>query len=306
MNKKFFNFDNSDGSAVTILAALTFYLFIVILVLSFLLVNIYGESIPSITLPSSKNIQEFSNEQNYQGGEYDLSLNANPWWGAWEYINGTGLQLTSINLIRPYSYVTLRYIQEIEGVYTNTYYINNSVHGDYCVGMRITFGSDTNEVCVNSEGIYIPDYFDFTNTVWGNHAVYTYPNANQIDNVIIKTVYNEELLEAEVYFNGDKIIITNELEGVSPLSLYAYYGGVSSNTIGFVLEKFETENPIAKTTGESNILTLLSDLLKTFINISLWKIPPWILPTELVAIFITLPEAGIIACIAFIIIRGID
>lgn len=307
MNKIFKKNDEGIG-AVGALLGLTFYLFLVSFILSFLILNIYGTELIGIPLPTTKNIQEFSNEQNYQTGDYNLSLNINPWWGTWEYTKGIGVYLTSINLIRPYSYITLRYIQDVNGVYTNTYYINNSIHGDYCVGMRVTFGSDTNEVCVNSEGIYIPDYVYLTNVVWGNHVFVSYPDANLIEDVVIKTVYNEKTLEADIYFNGDKIITTNQLE--TPLDIVAgngvYYGGVSSNTIGFTLEDFKTENPITKITGESNILSLLADLLKTVIAISMYSIPTWILPTEFVTLFLTLPEAGLIICIVIVFAKGVD
>lgn len=300
------NYNNEEASVATILIGLLFSLTFSSIVIAFLLVQVYGVAVTGIDLPGSGSIKLFSSNQDYKNGTFDAELNHETWYGNWEYIAGSGWSLVSTGL-RQYSYLVIKNIQSTDQKYTNSYWIDNSVHGDFCVGMRITAGSDTNEVCVNSQGIYIPDYIILTNTVWGSHVFVSYPNANQIDAVTIKTVYDEEAGRAIVYFNGAQVIDTTDLE--EPMgwqSIFGvWYGGISSNTPGIILEDFQTENPIQDTSEvETNTLVLISGFIITLVKIVAWNVDSAYLPLELNLIFIKTQLAGVIVC-AIMVIRGV-
>jgi len=297
--------NNEEGSVATILIGLLFSLTFSSIVISFLLLQVYGVAVTGIDLPTSSDVKIFSSNQNYKNGSFNAELNKETWWGDWEYIAGSGWSLVSTGL-RQYSYLVIKNIQPVDNKITNSYWINNAVHSDYCVGMRVTSGSDVNEVCVDSNGIYIPDYIILTNTVWGTHAYFSYPDANLIENVVIKTIYDEKGKRATVYFNGAQVIDTTDLE--DPITWQTvfgvWYAGLSGNTPGLILEDFQTENPIQDTSQvETNTLVLISGFIVTLVKIVGWNVDSIYLPLELNLMFIKTQLAGVIVCIIMI-IRG--
>jgi hypothetical protein len=302
--------NNDKGvGAVGVLLGLTFYIFMMSFILAFLIIQIYGvDDVKGIVLPTVKN--SYSSEQNYQNGSYDPTLNTMNLFSEWEYIKGVGLILTGFEAGKTEGHVIIKYVQpDTNGDYINTYAINNSVHSNYCIDLRnlgrgIHIGSD-NELCVNNEGLYIPDYIPFTAFRWGKHAFYSYPDANLIDDIIIKTVYNDEKHIATISLNDIEVLTSDNLHTDLTLIGSIYYGGVSSDTIGFVLKEFNTDNSITAP-NEANMLSSLGQLLATMFAISIWSIPTWILPTEFIVLFITLPEAGLFITALIVLIRGVD
>jgi hypothetical protein len=301
-------YNNEDGSVAALLLTLFFSLVISSLTISFLLLEVYGVSVAGVDLPSSSDtLLMYSNEQSYKNGTFDLELNRETWYGDWDYIAGTGVVFQSLGL-SDYSYLVIKNIQvDANGFYQNSYFINNSVHSNYCIGLRITSGSDTNEICITDDGFHVPNYIYLTNTKWGNKYFYPYPNANQIENVSIKTIYNEDDLTADFYFNGVKYFTVNQL--AEPIHIFdvfgVYYGGISANIQGFTLEEFQTENNIINTNAKTqDTLALISGFIITVLKIVAWNVDSIYLPLELNLIFIKTQLAGIIICIIMI-IRGI-
>jgi hypothetical protein len=320
MIKKFFKNKNENDKAIGAVGALfglTVYIFLISMVLSFLLVNIYGTSnIAGIKLPSQSDIQTFSSSQNFKSGNFDLNTTGQDINSKWVYTSGIGMVLTELGQ-HTYSYFGINNIQEDESAYyQNSYWINNTPvnvfgnHNDYSIILRFTGGVDQNEILVEDDGFHIPIYLLNANFIVGDNYFFAYPNANQVEYPVIKTIYNDKDLSLDFYFEGSKIFTTTQLNTDANLfGLWGrYYGGVGSHTQYFTLEQFDTSNTIisTSTTNGSDVIGMLASLFVTIIKISTWQIPAWILPVELVVIFITLPEAGILVCAAFIIIRGVD
>lgn len=310
MKKYQSNNDQAIG-AVGILAALIFYIFALSIILSFVLTDMYGVNVTkTIILPSQKDIRTFTSNQSYISGAFDLAAHKKDMFSNWTYTQGLGLELKLTTINHPFSYLLIDYLQEdSSGLYQNSYWLNNSVGGDYAIILRYTGSSDQNEIRVEPDGFHIPNYFPLSQVTIGDKYFYPYPNADQVVNPSIKTIYNDNNGEhyVDFYFNGDKFFTTTELNDDTNLfSLFPhYYGGVGSNTIGFIITDFQTESSIISGLN-TNALDSIAGLLVTILKISTWQIPSWILPTGLVAFFINLPEAGIVICIAIIVFRGVD
>jgi hypothetical protein len=315
MAKKFLN--ESGTSAVSILLALLFYVILASIAVSFLLMNLYGVSNIVPELPSQKDIQMFSSDQNFKTGEFNISVVAKDINSKWIRTPEAGYVLTQLGG-QSYSYLAIDYIQkDINGYYQNSYWINNTAtnmlgrHGDYCIILRFTGGIDQNEVCIKSDGFHIPAYLLDSNTQWGDKFIYPYPEANQVEYPDIKTIYHDNPPSLTFYFNDVKQFETTQLNQDQNLfsAWGRYYGGVGSYTLGFTMEDFKTDNSIISGQNSANgqdILGMLGAMIITIIKISTWSIPAQFLPTELVMIFITIPEAGIIICAAIVFLRGVS
>jgi len=308
-NHKIFDNDKGVSTAIAGIIVIVIYLFLVSFFISFFAVNIYGYdalSTNSITLPKADTIQVFSNEQNYTSGTNDKGLLHTDYASGWEYIEDVGLMLTrSSSFTEPISLVFIDYLQSTDGYYTNEYVINNSVKGDYVIvlnhasSIRI-LPSGANLLYVQNDG------FCINYDLLGCKFFYPYANANQYEDVVIKTVYyDKEPRSVEFYFNGDYLFKTENLYAWSIFSSMSKvnYAGVGSNTIGFVLKEYHTSNPVVKDESGFNILTSLINVIVVLVKMSVWSLPVWILPIELQALMISLPEAVLVICIA-VVIRG--
>lgn len=303
-------FDNDKGvsTAIAGIIVIVVYLFLVSFFISFFTVNIYGGDAlgsNSIVLPSSSNIQIFSNTQNYTSGTNEKGLLNFRFGSDWQVIPNTGLTLINFNaLLGDFSYIYVNFLHAIDGYYTNEYFINNSVKGDYVIVLDYSssiplISSAPNYIYVQSEG------FCVNQQIIGCGYFYNYPNANQYEDVIIKTVYYDKSPRSvEFYFNGEHLFTTDTLYEENPLTLISpkNFGGVGSNTIGFVLKEYRTENPIAKDEGY-NLFSSLINVVIVLAKMTVWNLPSWILPLELQAVLITLPEAVLVICIA-VVVRG--
>jgi hypothetical protein len=311
MRKKFFKNDIAVGMSGVLLGLLA-YIFFTSLIISFLVVNIYGINYDTPNLPTSKDVKIYDSNQDFKNGSYDLSTIVHSISSNWEYIENIGLRLKGQG-----GYLVINNIQpDSEGFYSNTYWINNSAinilsaHGDYCIVIRYTGVTNQNEVCVKSDGFHIYNYFLNAGIIAGDKYFYAYPDANQVELVSIKTIYNENTPSLDFYFNGDKIFVTDQLNTGGSLFEWGgrYYGGVWSNTRGFILEQFTSDNQIIslpKNTAYDQI-ALLAVLFDTMLKISLYQVPSFILPAQLIVVFISFPEALFILALAIVIIRGVD
>lgn len=310
--KKQFN-NEAAGGAVTVLFLLIAYIFVVSIVLSFLLVNIYGVDVLGVDLPSQKDVKTFSTDQSFINCSADKGTWIKQAQGEWEYTCGIGMILKSSHAN---AYLLINNIQkDSAGLYQNTYWINNTAtnifgtHGDYTIVLRYTGGGDQNEIQVKNDGFHIPQWF-FTTTIWtGDKAFFPYPNANQYTDVTIKTIYDDKLHLVDFYFQDEKVFSTNLLnEDKNIFNAFGrFYGGVASYTPQFTLEDFATEGAIISglTANIGDTFNMIGSMFAVILKISTWAIPTWVLPIEFVQIFITLPECGIVVLAAVIIIRGV-
>lgn len=305
--------NESGAGAVTVLLLLVGYIFVVSLLLSFLLTNIYGSNaVLGVDLPTQGQLKIYNQDQNFKNGTFDFETLGKIKGGNWSYIKGVGFQLDGYASSGGYSYLVIDNLEpDVNGLYQNTYVINNTAvdlfgkHGDYCILLRATGGSDQNEICVTNEGFSVPS--SIIDRLLGNDFNYAYSGASQIINPTIKTIYNDKTPSVEFYFQGVKLFETTKLKADANILNWfgRYYGGVGATTLGFVFEDFKTDNLIMFN-GEVNIIQMLSSMVLTIVKISTWSIPEWILPLTFVQIFITLPEAFIIILIAVIIVRGVS
>jgi hypothetical protein len=310
--KKSWKNNETAGGAVNLLIILVAYIFIVSLVLSFLLINIYGSNaVLGVNLPTQGQIKIYNQDQNFKNGTFDLETLGKIKGGNWSYIKGVGFQLDGYASSGGYSYLVIDNLEpDVNGLYQNSYWINNTAtdifgkHGDYCILLRATGGADQNEICVTNEGFSIPS--SIIDRLLGNDFNYPYSGASQIVYPSIKTIYNDKIPSVEFYFQGSKLFETTKLKPDANIMNWfgRYYGGVGATTLGFVFEDFKTDNLIMFN-GETNILEMLSSMILTIVKISTWSIPDWILPVFFVQLFITLPEACILILIAIIAIRGV-
>jgi hypothetical protein len=310
------NFKNDDAvsGAVAILMLIIAYLFVTAIVISFCLTQGFGINNDVPILPSQGDIKAYSNNQNFSSGDFNWELAGVDLNSKWVNQTDVGMVLTQLGS-HTFSYFGIDYLQkDTKNEYDNTYLVNNSAtnifggHNDYCVILRYTGGTDQNEVCVRDDGFYIPTYSLNADYYTGYNFYQTYPEAHNIENVKIRTVYNDKDLRLDFYLNDNLLFVTTRLnpESGNTFTQSRYYAGVGSNILGFALTSFDTQNTIIS--GKNNDVTLwsLTDILFTIVKILLWQLPNGFLPIELVAILIGLPEGIGIACVIFIVIRGVD
>lgn len=287
------NIDNESASVSSILIGLIFSLTFSSLVISFLLLQVYGVSVSGIALPNAESI---SGNQNYMTNEVSDNINYVTKIRTWSYVPNIGRVLDA-GLGN--GGILLSNVNAINDVYSSSYSINNSVQSDYQIVVRYS-SAIGNDVFVNvkSDGFHIP------NPIFGvyDDSFYPYPNANQETKVNIKTEFNEKLGTLIFYFNGEKIFErTNIQNGYLP-SVFAtkYYAGVFSETEGFTLESIN----VFGFTNSTDAFAQFSAFFATLIKIIAWNVDTAYLPLELNLMFIKTQLAGIIVCIVMI-IRGI-
>jgi len=302
--------NNDDGSVSGLLMALIFSVIFSSSVIAFILMQMYGITAIAPTLPIREyqdGLKFYDSNQNYETGAFDLNITGKTMYGSWSWVLGTGLTL---DWALPFSMggVLLEYIQkDSAGLYQNSYWLDNSVHSDYCVVLRYTSGSDTNEVCADINGFFIPSYFPAGTTITGHVYDYPYPNANQDNNPVIKTIYNDDTHTGDFYYNGNKLFTTNKFHeyDILPQLNTIKYAGVRANTAGFVFEEFQTESQIINPYNSSteNPVVMVAGFILALLKILVWNVDSQFLPLELNIIFIKTQLTGIIVCIV-IIIRG--
>lgn len=305
---------NDDGVATgaTICALILTSLFISSFLISYFALSMYGVELTGdsvIILPNSlssyspNQIQDFTKSDN---------ISAVDVVGGWSYNPGIGWILTSP--------LTLSYnrIFEIDikptsnKLITNTYKVNNSVKGNWDIILRNSngIGTTSNILRIRQDGFHVPNTFDmFDISTWGTDAAFVpYPNANQVEDVEITTIYNDELYTLSFIFNGQ----TFNMQGLKPNTgvhtvMNTVYGGVISNVEGFTLEGFSSDNIV----GTSNYIPVLGSdnfdigsLITTMLKLLTYGLPTTIMPIEIQILLIRTQEAILVIGIAAF-LRGI-
>jgi hypothetical protein len=298
----------NDDAVASLLIFLIFALLFSTTAMTYFMHEIYGINVIAPELNTKDLHIQYSSKQNFASGDYDLSTMGIAMYSKWVNVSGVGMVLTTSGRgVHPY-FLVKNILPDSEGLYQNTYVVNNSPtdifgrHGDYCIVLRYTSGTDQNEVCINSEGFSIPDYIFNAGIRWGNSYYVPYPDANQIQNPIIKTVYNDKTPSLIMYFNDEKIIETTQLhkQGSNFMSAPVYYAGVASDNLGFTFESFQTEGLIISGVSGETTLESISGFLITTWKIATFTLPPEIpFPTELSFLF-DIMVFGIFVCIIII------
>jgi hypothetical protein len=278
---------NNENAYAGILISLIFTLLFLAGAIAYFTGQIYGIS---VGVPNSKingNPILFNNEQNFSSCNFQSETMGKSLNSKWQNICEVGEVLTQLSTSGGYSYYVIKNIQpDLTNQYSNTYEINNTAtnmlsnHGDWCILLKFTGGTDQNEVCANSQGFYIPNYLIDSNTQWGYNYMYEYENANQIEFPKIKTVYKDKPneLNLKFYLDDNLLFETTNLhdEGWNIFSQARYYGGFGSYTLGATFQKFITGGSIISGNTPDSVL----DNIAGFI-ITIWKIATWSMPTEI-------------------------
>lgn len=277
----------NDEAYAGILISLIFTLLFLAGAIAYFTGQIYGISIgiPNAKIGSAPIL--FNNEQNFSSCNFQSDTIGKSLNSKWENVCEVGEVLTQLSTSGGYSYYVIKNIQpDISDEYVNTYEINNTAtnilgnHGDWCILLKFTGGTDQNEVCANSLGFYIPDYLIDSRTQWGNKFLYEYENANQIEYPIVKTVYRNTVgdLNLKFYVDDNLLFETSNLheEGFNIFGQQRYFGGVGSYTLGFTFQKFITGGSIISGNTPDSALDNIAGFIVT-----IWKIATWTMPTEI-------------------------
>ena len=287
---------------------LTLSLFVSAFLISFFLYSAYGINFDTgLSLPAE--LPSYSSQQNFQSGSYDVrtfSLTGHP---NWSYVNGSGLMLINTGGDGNYFLINNIILPENK-IIVNKYEINNSVQQDYSVIIRYTGSQDNLILLVSSEGFRFPRYSIIPGIIEGEWEFIPYKDANKIPYVSLITEFHEGDLYHTGYikfsFNGKTFTTSRPMP--EDLNLYGifsrYYGGIGSNTIGFIFKYFETSSIISGS-GNSSLssLDMVSSLIKTTFVIIAWNVPIEYLPLELNLLLIKTQAAGLLIAIA-VFIRG--
>lgn len=294
---------NEDGAIETTLIGLIFSLTFSSLVIAFLLVEFYGAGVAGIAAPvnSFPDAQILSSFQNYQTNDISDSVNyKTERSGTWVYVPNVGRVLSGVSV--PFGMMSpmilLNGVSPINNEYIVKYAINNSVKGDYAIIVRWSKNPSDVIVYVKSDGFHIPKTMDIFG---GEFGFYPYPNANQVENVDIRTEFNENSGVLKFYFNGvlafTQIGIPQQI--IIPFTA-TYYAGVTSSTDGFTLKNI---NMGAIDLTDTNIMKSVASFIIVLAKIVVWNVDSQYLPLELNFLFIKTQLFGIIVC-AIMIIRG--
>jgi len=289
-------FINENGTVEGTLLGLLFSLTFASVVIAFLLLEFYGVSVAGIELPSSGTI---SGAQNFKTNDIVDNVNYVDSNAYFTYVPNVGRVLTSA----PPSLWGAMYLAHIEpnnDIYTISYSINNSVKGDYAVFVRASTSliPYNERIDITSSGFRIPN--SIIDTIESNF--YPYPNANQITNVKIKTVFNKGTGKLEFYFNNQLAFTKTGIPDIPSVldNGATFYAGVSSKTVGFTVESIDTGG---FNFSDVSIIGQVAAFLEVLGRIVLWNVDEQFLPLALNILFIKTQLAGIIICI-IVIIRG--
>lgn len=267
--------ESASGSAL-VLTIFTSLLFSTVLITWFML-QMYGVSVAGIDMPTGQT--GYSNTQSFMNNQInDTTLDISK-YGIWQYQDGIGRVLIQKST-SGWTYLLINNIQrDSQGIITNTYYINNSVKQDYTIVLRYTGSVDHTEFTITNDGIHVPNWY--MGAVISSPLVIPYPNMNQVSDIVIVTKYNDLQNTCEINFNGQSFTLSNLPVDMDTHNAFKnYYGGVASNTLGFTIETFASENKIVNT-GETDILTLFGAFIVTVLKLIFFNVSPDLLPWEI-------------------------
>lgn len=279
---------SSNTGAAYIIIFFSISLLFTSVVVSWMLFNAYGiESVSPINLQNFESDSVIDFKTSDGSGDNNLMLLS----GNWPYTEGIGRTSDSYD-----SYLLFNNAGAANaGAHTNTYRINNSNQLDYSIVLSYS-SVRVQEVIVSGDGFHVVDGLPsdlFAD--WFNNEVffYPYPNANQLTDVEIKTVFNPALGSGAIdtgdsinvldfYLNGQILFTFDGSVGsqMEPI-VKAYYGGVGSkNNIGLTIESFNT---VARPSAQ-NVLDIAQmgiSYISTILSMVLWNIPAQYFPWEL-------------------------
>jgi hypothetical protein len=269
---------NENASSVTLVVIVFTSLIFTSVFISYFLMSIYGVQVAGIGLPSGQ--QVFSSSQDFTTNQINQSSIDVSRYGLWSYNSGIGriLQQKSSN---GWSYLLINNIQFNSGdAIINTYHINNSVQQDYTIVLRYTGGSDNSEITISSDGIHTPIYL-LNGLIVTSPLVVNYPNMNKVTDVTITTKYYDDLNKVNITFNGITYGIYNLPPNKDALNIFKnYYGGVASDTLGFTVQTFNSQNSISLN-PDTDILTQFAAFLVIAFKLVLYNVDSQYLPWEL-------------------------
>lgn len=292
-------------------------LFVSSFLISYFVLNMYGVSVAGIALPDS--LQSYSSSQNFTSGQYNLTTLSKTGNAGWSYVPNVGMMLTSFGAYKNYFLID-NVVKDSSNTVTNTYVINNSVGGDYTIVLRYTGGYDNNEFIVKNDGLYIPYYLAYFGIVTSEYKFASIPNANKIVHPTIKTIYRDGKQTCNwlgtcihtqepylsVNFNGQNFETTKLMYPDNPANIYGvYYGGVKSDTLGFVFDSYVTTNLIqGGGTENTNTFAMVSSFINSMITMLTWRMSTDILPYNFQVLFFGTQEFLLLVGIAGF-IRGV-
>ena len=298
--------DNESGLATgaTIILLFASSLFISSIIISYFALQIYGAQLAGNNYMS---IPEFT------GG---LTTNASgiivTTTGTWAHDTNTGYYTLAIPaLLASASSVYEMYIlPDSQNIITNTYVINNTPKTNYEIVLDEDYSGSYryNVLEIKEDGFHIRGPYSLIDpSTWNNDILFiSYPNVNQVQNVIITTIYNTKDRTLQFNFNGHDYS-KQTINTVTDNSIFAHiYGGVGAFDVGFRLESFSTLNEIGNSQYTPTAIDSLAQTL-AFISIMFkvltFKLPDYVMPQLLQWLLISTQEFGLAVGI-FAFIRG--
>lgn len=268
---------NNIAAASTLIVIVFTSLIFSSMMITYFLYSMYGIQVAGIDLPQG-NIN-FPSSQDFTTNQINSSIIDTSSYGVWEYQSGIGRVLIQ-KAASGWTYLLINNIQpDGQGIITNTYHINNSVKQDYTIVLRYTGGSDQTEITITDDGIHVPMYV--YNVVISSPLIISYPNMNQIEDVIITTKFNNKLDRCDINFNGNNYYIDNLVSDTNPLNLFGrHYGGVATDTLGFTLKDFNSVNSISYNT-DTDIWVQVYAFLAIAFKLVVYNVDSQYLPWEL-------------------------
>jgi hypothetical protein len=307
----------NEKAELMVLPFFLFFLFALLITsisMAYFLTNING-STDIKAIPFVMENYQYTGSQDFSSCSFNDSTWIKTTSGGWTTECGVGKVLTGPYVGLVNSYLLLKgEVADSNGVYTNTYYINNTPLKPYTIVLRYTDNVAQNEILVDSTGFHIPNYVIpgwiiptpitmGTPVSIGTLFDYDYPNADQIQYATIQTVYEPTEPRVTFIFNGDTLFSTTELKSsqlVFAILTSPNYGGVGSYGQDFTLTKYETNNQI--NANSQNSATMVWDFVSQIYNVLSWKIPVEYDPLGITTMIISIEEIGLFICIIFIIV----
>jgi hypothetical protein len=279
--------DKATGTGL-VLIIFTSLIFSTIMI-SWFMLQIYGVSLAGIDL--SMGNQSFSSSQNFLTNQINMGTIRTSDESIWTYQTGIGKVLTSfnsgiggglyINNIQPKS----------DGIIINDYVINNSVHGEYSIILNTNAQGSGGKLVISNDGVYRP-YF-FGNVLLTIPKVVNYAGMKDIDDVTIRTVYNENLNTVDLTFNGNTYTITDIQKDLTAVNLGHFYGGVESKTAGFTIKSFNTDTQI-QVSQDTDAVTMFYAFIVIALKLVFYNVSPDMLPWELNILLIKTQTIGLL------------
>lgn len=307
----------NDKAEVMVLPYFLFFLFALLITsisMAYFLTNINGVT-DIKAIPFVMENYQYTGSQDFSSCSVNLSAWVKTISGGWTNECGIGEVLTGPYVGQVNSYLLLKgEVQDSNGVYTNTYHINNTPLEPYTIVLRYTDNAAQNEILVDDTGFHIPNYVipgwiiptpitQGTPVSIGTLFDYPYENADKIQDVTIETIYEPTEPRVTVIFNGNQLFSTTKLK--SSQSVFAVltspnYGGVGSYSQDFTLTSYETNNQI--NANSPNSATMVWDFVSEIYSVLSWHIPSAYDPLGITTMIITIEEIGLFVCIIFIIV----